>query len=124
MIILKLLFCKLIINIICLLYNRNIKQPFLELMRNPRILKIINIEPFKIETLWTNDDVRLIDFADKLASFSENERYKPLLDFEVFSKVEVGEGDTLCWQNIQYKTAKGKLSPLAFDPDVLFAESQ
>jgi hypothetical protein len=93
-------------------------------MRNPRILKIINIEPFKIETLWTNGDVRLIDFTDKLPIFSENERYKPLLDFETFSKVEVGEGDTLCWQNLQYKTTKGNLSPLAFDPDVLFAKSQ
>jgi len=93
-------------------------------MRNPRILKIINIEPFKIETLWTNGDVRLIDFTDKLPIFSENERYKPLLDIETFSKVEVGEGDTLCWQNVQYKTTKGKLSALAFDPDVLFAESQ
>lgn len=93
-------------------------------MRNPRILKIINIEPFKIETLWTNGEMRLIDFADKLQIFAENERYKPLLGFDVFSKVEVGEGDTLCWQNLQHKTAKGKLSPLAFDPDTLFAESQ
>ena len=93
-------------------------------MRNPRIIKISNIEPFKIETLWTNGEVRLIDFTDKLATFAKNERYKPLTDFEVFSKVEVGEGDTLCWQNLQYKTAKGNLSPLAFDPDVLYAESQ
>ena len=93
-------------------------------MRNPRILKIIKIEPFKIETLWSNGDVRLIDFTNKISLFSENERYKPLLNFDTFSKVEIGEGDTLCWQNLQNKNSKGNLSSLAFDPDVLFSESK
>ena len=50
-------------------------------------MKIIKIEPFKIETLWSNGDIRLVDFTNKISLFSENERYKPLLNFEIFHSV-------------------------------------
>lgn len=93
-------------------------------MKAPKILKINTIDKYKIETSWTNGDVRLIDFTDKLEIFSQNNRYKDLLIPEVFAKVEVGEGDTLCWPNIKFKNSKGILSPIAFDPDVLFSESK
>jgi hypothetical protein len=93
-------------------------------MKAPKILKINNIDNYKIETSWTNGDVRLIDFTNKLELFSKNIRYKDLLNQETFAKVEVGEGDTLCWPNIKFPNTKGVLSPLAFDPDVLFSESK
>ncbi len=93
-------------------------------MKTPKILKINKIDKYKIETTWTNGDVRLNDFSEKLELFSKNDRYQDLLNYENFAKVEVGEGDTLCWPNIKFPNSKGILSTLAFDPDVLFLESK
>lgn len=69
-------------------------------MRPPRIIKILKVEPFKVITLWTNGDVRMNDFADKLPIFQNSERLKLLLDFENFSQVSVNEGDTLSWEGL------------------------
>jgi hypothetical protein len=55
--------------------------------------------------------------------FAQHERYKALCDFEIFKQVTLNEGHTLCWENIQHKNAKGNLSALSFDPDVLYRES-
>ena len=93
-------------------------------MKAPKILKINNIDNYKNETSWTNGGVRLIDFTEKFELFSKNVRYKDLLNHEKFAKVEVGEGHTLCWPNIKFPNSKEVLSPLAFDPDVLFSESK
>ncbi|MCU0467118.1 MAG: hypothetical protein MUF58_00835 [Arcicella sp.] len=92
-------------------------------MRPPRIVKILNVEPFKITTLWTNGDVRVNDFAEKLELFSNNERLKLLTNFKEFSQVEVNEGDTLSWKNLQSHNTIGRMLPISFDPDVLFDES-
>lgn len=92
-------------------------------MRPPRIIKILKIEPFKITSLWSNGEVRMNNFADKLPIFHTSERLKPLLDFEKFSQVSINEGDTLYWDNIKSKTSQGKLIPIAFDPDMLFENS-
>ncbi|MCY7351833.1 MAG: DUF2442 domain-containing protein [Cytophagaceae bacterium] len=93
-------------------------------MRPPRIVKIIRIDPFWITTLWTNGEVRLNDFSGKLAQFAANARWQKLTDFEEFRQVTVAEGDTLTWPNLQFPNTKGNLTPVAFDPDVLYAESQ
>ena len=92
-------------------------------MRPPRIIKILKIEPFKITSLWSNGEVRMNDFADKLPTFYKSERLKPLFDFENFSQVSINEGDTLHWKSIESKTSQGKLIPIAFDPDMLFESS-
>lgn len=92
-------------------------------MRPPRIIKILKIEPFKVITLWTNGDVRMNDFADKLPIFHNSERLKPLLDFDNFSQISVNEGDTLSWEGLQSINSQGKPSPISFDPDTLFEES-
>lgn len=92
-------------------------------MRPPRIIKILKVEPFKVITFWTNGDVRMNDFVDKLPIFQNSERLKPLLDFENFSQVSVNEGDTLSWEGLQSKNSQGKLIPIFLDPDVLFKES-
>ena len=92
-------------------------------MRPPRIIKILKIEPFKVITLWTNGDVRMNDFADKLPIFQNSERLKPLLDFDNFSQISVDQGDTLSWEGLPSKNSQGKLSPISFDPDMLFEES-
>jgi hypothetical protein len=92
-------------------------------MRPPRIIKILKIEPFKVTSLWSNGEVRMNDFADKLPIFYQSERLKPLLDFENFSQISINEGDTLCWEDIKSKTSQGKFRPIAFDPDMLFESS-
>ena len=92
-------------------------------MRPPRIIKILKIEPFKVIALWTNGDVRMNDFADKLPIFHNSERLKPLLDFDNFSQISVNDGDTLSWEGLHSKNSQGKLSPISFDPDMLFEES-
>ena len=92
-------------------------------MRPPRVIKIIKVEPYKITNLWSNGEVRVNDFNQKLDIFKQNERYKSLLDFEVFSQVSVNEGDTLTWENIRFRNTVGNLIPISFDPDVLFEES-
>lgn len=92
-------------------------------MRPPRIIKIIKVEPYKITTLWSNGEVRMNDFAKKLALFQQSERLKVLLDSEKFLQVSVNQGDTLSWENIQSKNTRGDLIPISFDPDVLFEES-
>jgi hypothetical protein len=92
-------------------------------MRPPRIIKILKIEPFKVTLLWSNGEVRMNDFADKLTIFHKSERLKPLLDFEKFSQMSINEGDTLCWEDIKSKTSQGKFITVAFDPDMLFESS-
>ena len=92
-------------------------------MRPPRIIKIIKVEPYKITTLWSNGEVRMNDFAKKLALFQQSERLKVLLDSEKFLQVSINQGDTLSWENIQSKNTHGDLIPISFDPDVLFEES-
>lgn len=90
----------------------------------PRIIKVLEVEPFKIRTLWANGEERIHNFAQKLVFFSQNERWKPLIDPENFKKVAVGEGDTLYWPNIQLTNSKGNMEPLSFDPMVLYEESE
>lgn len=92
-------------------------------MRPPKIIKLLKIETFKITSLWSNGEVRMNDFADRLSIFHKSERLRPLLDFENFSQVSINEGDTLHWKDIQSKTSQGKLIPIAFDPDTLFESS-
>lgn len=93
-------------------------------MRPPRIVKILSIEPFRITTLWTNGDVRVNDFSGKLNQFAASSRWAKLTDFGEFKQAVVGESDTLTWPNLSSANAKGQPSPVAFDPDVLYAESQ
>lgn len=92
-------------------------------MKAPRIVKILAVEPFQITALWTNGEVRINVFVGKLEQFKQSDRYRQLADFEEFSRVEVGAGDTLTWPHLQFKNSKGQQSAIALDPDVLLAES-
>ena len=92
-------------------------------MRPPRIIKITKVEPYKVTTLWSNGEVRMNDFTNKLTLFQKSERLKVLLDFNEFSQVSINQGDTLSWENIQFQNTRGTLTPISFDPDVLFEES-
>lgn len=92
-------------------------------MRPPRIVKILSIEPFRITTLWTNGDVRVNDFSGRLDQFAASSRWAKLTDFGEFKQAVVGESDTLTWPNVSFPNAKGRSSPVTFDPDVLYAES-
>ena len=91
-----------------------------------RIIEILKVEPLKVTCLWNNGEIRLSDFTDKIAIIKENERLKPLLDFDIFSQVSINQGNTLCWMNINRVNIHNPslpFIPLAFDPDRLFIES-
>ena len=95
-------------------------------MTFPRIIEILNIEPFKVPCLWNNGEIRINDFADKIDIFKQNERLKPLLNYDKFSQVSVSQGNTLSWININRLNVHNTslpFIPLAFDPDRLFIES-
>lgn len=64
-------------------------------MTFPRIIEILNVEPFKVTCLWNNGEIRMNDFTDRIEIFKKNDRLNPLLDFEIFSQVSVNQGNTL-----------------------------
>lgn len=94
----------------------------------PRISRILNIEPFKIQTLWNNSEIREIDFEPMFQTWqkSDNAVLLQLKDFNTFNKVSISAEHTLHWENVLLSfTFKGKTNqqPLDLDPDVLYEKS-
>jgi hypothetical protein len=99
----------------------------------PRITEIIKIEPFKITVRWTTGEIRVIDFAVLFAQWAivTTDLEGPLLNYETFQYAWVGPEKTLQWPTVlvTHTAFDGNRpvqdsSPLAFDPDVLYAASQ
>jgi len=99
-----------------------------KLNRIPRILKINEIQGFKVFCAFNNGEHRIIDFNDLFERWKTQSHpfQKGLLDPKIFSKVQLHEG-TLRWSDL---TQKIKLSngmkfdvPLEFDPIVLYEAS-
>lgn len=101
--------------------------------RLPRITEILKVEPFKVTCRWTTGEIRVVDFEELLNRWQVEEAAPEFLlrDFGTFRYVSVGEGRTLQWVNVPVRhrafDEEGHVSetesPLAFDPDVLYAES-
>ncbi|MBI4645620.1 MAG: hypothetical protein HY738_03240 [Bacteroidia bacterium] len=96
----------------------------------PKIIEIIKIEPYKVTCRWSTGEIRVIDFEKKIKEWklSPGDNAYPLLNYENFKYATIGEGNTLCWPNIQIKHinfSKGEItSPLAFCPENLYHDSQ
>lgn len=99
----------------------------------PRITEIIKVEPFKVTTRWTTGEIRVIDFNQLFQKWDvqTNDLAIPLRHYDTFKYVPVGEDKTLQWVNVPvlhiYFDDDNEIersSPLSFDPDVLYEESQ
>lgn len=94
----------------------------------PRIIRINEIDGFKVYVAFNTGEHRIIDFARlfKKWNFEDDEFRSRLLNKEAFQKLELKEG-TLQWPNLIQKTklSNGMEFEVAFDldPIVLYEES-
>ncbi|WP_026631721.1 hypothetical protein [Dyadobacter alkalitolerans] len=94
---------------------------------NPRVKKILSIEPFVITALWSDDRVRATDFGSFLSEYFQKEQsvYFKVLNENQFRRAKT-DGKTIYWENIaEMVDCDGKLipAPLDFCPDVLLQYS-
>ncbi len=99
----------------------------------PRITEIIKIEPFKVTVRWTTGEIRVIDFEQLFQKWGieEDDIAAPLQQYDTFKYASIAEEKTLQWVNVPVShiffdddVEVKKSSPLTFDPDVLYEESQ
>lgn len=94
----------------------------------PRIIRINEIDGFKVYVAFNTGEHRIIDFARlfKKWNFEDDEFRSRLLKKEAFQKLELKEG-TLQWPNLIQKTklSNGMEFEVVFDldPIVLYEES-
>jgi DNA-binding XRE family transcriptional regulator len=95
----------------------------------PRIIKLHEIDGFKVYVAFNTGEHRLIDFARlfKKWNYEQEEFRSKLLKREAFQKLEL-KGGTLQWPNLVRKTklSNGLEFEVAFDLDplVLYEESE
>ncbi len=88
------------------------------------ILKIIDVQPYKVTCQWNDGLIRTVDLENFLTNFryKPDSSYYPLLHKPRFLEVRC-DGSTLYWENgVTMKDVDGqhKPAPLDIDPDVLF----
>lgn len=97
----------------------------------PRITEIIKTEPYKVTVRWTTGEIRVIDFEELFDKWgtTRNDDEWILLDRELFESVRLGEDKTLEWpifvEHLAFENdvPVKKLSPISFDPIVLYEAS-
>lgn len=98
-------------------------------LKIPRIIKIEQLDGFKIQCMFNNGESRLLDFNKIFSDWnisSDDIEFK-LLDLKEFKKVKL-RNYTLSWPNIkiEIKDEEGKLEyyPYEIGPDVLYQLSK
>jgi DNA-binding XRE family transcriptional regulator len=94
----------------------------------PRIIKILQVDPFKVTALWTTSEIRIIDFEPLFRDWQAqgDDRLAPLMNYTNFEQVAVSEARTLYWPNVPISiTLRNRTitAPLDLDPDVLYQQS-
>jgi len=94
---------------------------------NPRVKKILSIEPYTMDVLWSDDKVRAMNFENFLSDYftKENSLYFKILNQEIFVQAKT-DGRTIYWENIASmldENGKSIPAPLDFCPNVLFRQS-
>lgn len=95
----------------------------------PKIVRILKVRSFKITLLWSNFEIRYLDFAPLLAQWeSEGDTFVAALrDKKVFKSLTISENHTICWPSvIKTFTYKGKIrtEPLELDAQELYRLSR
>lgn len=95
-----------------------------------RILKIEQIEGYKVSCLFDENELKVIDFQELFNSWNTKQgdfQYPLMESLETFQAVKVIDG-TLTWENIQIESTDeyGNLviHPLDLDPIVLYEAGQ
>ena len=90
---------------------------------NPRVKRILEINPFLIKLEWTNGEVKTIDFKVFLEEYSnKNSVFDKLFVPEIFLNDKT-DGRTLYWDSLTQMIdidGSSKAAPLDFCPDVLY----
>lgn len=98
-------------------------------LKIPRILKIIQIDGFKITCMFNNGESRLLDFEQIFREWnvSEGDFEYPLLQINEFQKVDL-RNSTLSWDNIEIELVSEsgivQKHPYIIDPLILFQQSR
>jgi DNA-binding XRE family transcriptional regulator len=84
----------------------------------PRIIKIIQVNDFEVHCMFNNGEKRLLDFNNIFETWniSENDIEYPLLNIEVFKKMEL-KNYTLSWPSlkVELKDENGSLKYVPFE---------
>ena len=108
----------------------SIKTAMKGLRRIPRILKINEIDDYKVSLFFNNGESRIVDFKqlfeEVLKLTSKRVGYKLLEDLTTFKKIKI-MGTTVGWEDvgIEGKNMEGEIEfyPYDLDPLVLFKNS-
>lgn len=94
---------------------------------NPRVKEILSVEPFVIQSIWTDGQVRVTDFRKFLGEYEgrKDSLFGKILQPEIFIQART-DGRTILWDNLtEMEDYDGTIipAPLDFCPDVLFENS-
>lgn len=94
----------------------------------PKIIRIIEVEPFKITLLWNTSEIRELDFAPLFEQWEAegDTKMAALRDWDTFKQVTLSENRTLFWPNVQVSFTyhgEARTSPLELDAPELYRQS-
>jgi hypothetical protein len=95
----------------------------------PKIVRILDVQPFWIALLWSNDEIRLNDFPNQLDQWMQegSAAYQIFSSNETFLGVTVSQNGSLAWPALFEQTmvaGERLLTTLELDRSVLYADSQ
>ncbi len=95
----------------------------------PKVVEVLNVEPFKVTCLWSTGQVRVNDFTEEMEEWKVQnyEIYLPLTNYAVFSSVAISEAGTLTWPAAPITftfDGQTRTEPLDLDPIVLYETSK
>ncbi len=92
------------------------------------VKEIIEVKPFKIHLLFSNNESREIDFENVFKSEKPESVFLRLNNSEVFSKVKLdSESKTIYWEGLAFYIdydGKRKSGPLDIAPEFLYEISK
>ncbi len=94
----------------------------------PKIIRIIEITPFKISMLWNTSEIRILDFAPLFEVWEKDGDINMLAlkEWDAFKQVELSANGTLSWKNVPVSFSfKGtpRSAPLELDAQELYRQS-
>lgn len=94
------------------------------------MIKVKSIEKsdnYSLQILFSNGEIKLIDFANIIQANKDNNYFKILAKPEAFAKVKVGTLGEIYWENIAtIKDLDGSILPCNFDfsPEFIYANAK
>ncbi len=94
----------------------------------PKIIRIIEIRPFKITLLWNTSEIRVLDFSPLFDLWKKegDAKMAVLGDWEVFQQVALSENRSLYWPNVPVSFTfkrETRTAPLELDALELYRQS-